>query len=419
MKTVVLDDDPTGTQSASGVQVLLQSDVGLLERALSDADSVYVQTNSRAVDAAAAVSFVRRVRDDAREAGRRLGQEIQFVLRGDSTLRGHVFAETEVFLGEKSVMVFVPAFPDGGRTTVNGVHRVRVGDEVLAAHETEFADDPVFPFSTGVLVDYVAEKSGRSTVSASLAEVRTAGRVAQLLCEAPAGSVVLPDAESNDDIRAIAREIQAARANGADIVVRSAAPLAAVLAGVESNGLLARPLVPSPVPTLVVCGSHTAGAAAQLAVLAETWPSAAVIDTNAALTDPWLAAEPAAVSAMVQLHERGVAVVTSERTRSSEHNTLGHGERVMEALTTVVRKVLPQIEVVVAKGGITSADVAAIGLGARSALVLGQVLPGVSVWRLTARDEREILYVVVPGNVGDASTLRDVLSAVHRGESAL
>ena len=38
MKTVVLDDDPTGTQSATGVQVLLESDADRLEAALRDAD---------------------------------------------------------------------------------------------------------------------------------------------------------------------------------------------------------------------------------------------------------------------------------------------------------------------------------------------------------------------------------------------
>jgi uncharacterized protein YgbK (DUF1537 family) len=67
---------------------------------------------------------------------------------------------------------------------------------------------------------------------------------------------------------------------------------------------------------------------------------------------------------------------------------------------------------VIAKGGITSADVARVGLGARSARVLGQVLAGVSVWQLTAADGHEVLYVVVPGNVGGAETLTDVLAAV-------
>ena len=58
MKTIVLDDDPTGTQSATGVTVLLESDAELLTDVLRNADSVYVQTNSRALDETTAVALV-------------------------------------------------------------------------------------------------------------------------------------------------------------------------------------------------------------------------------------------------------------------------------------------------------------------------------------------------------------------------
>ena len=41
-----------------------------------------------------------------------------------------------------------------------------------------------------------------------------------------------------------------------------------------------------------------------------------------------------------------------------------------------------------------------------------EVLPGVSVRRMSARDGRDVLYVVVPGNVGGAGTLTRVLDAL-------
>lgn len=413
MKTVVLDDDPTGTQSAAGVRVLLVSDADLLTEALRQEDSVYVQTNSRAIDEAAAVRLVGRVKRDAEEAARRLGEDVQFVLRGDSTLRGHVFAETEVFLGPDAVMLFVPAFPDGGRTTVDGVHLVRLGDRVVAAHDTEYAADPVFPFRSGVLTEYVREKSSREPVSVPLAAVRgTVDALAAAFASAPAGSVLLPDALTDDDIRRIADAVVAARAQGSRIVVRSAAPLAAVLAGVQSTGLLPRPLVPSARPTLLAVGSHTGGATAQLEGVREGWGDPAVIDTSVAFADPASAGHAAAAAARLQLEGRLLAVVTSERVRAASDNTLAHGEKVMTALTTAVRDLLPRVDVVVAKGGITSAEVARTGVGATSAYVVGQVLPGVSVWRMLAHDGREITYVVVPGNVGGPDTLVDVLSAV-------
>ncbi|TPW73091.1 four-carbon acid sugar kinase family protein [Schumannella sp. 10F1B-5-1] len=411
MKTIVLDDDPTGTQSATDAVVLLRGGVDELETVLRERDSVYVQTNSRALHEADAVELVRGIRADGEEAARRLGAEVRFVLRGDSTLRGHVFAETEQFLDGDAVMVFVPAFPDGGRTTRGGVHYVSLAGQDVPAAETEYADDPVFPFSDSDLVDYVAAKSGRTAHAVSLDALRSGAAAATLLAAGP-GEVVVSDAVDGDDIRLIAAAIAEAESQGARIVVRSASPLAAELAGVASSGLLATPLIPEPAPTLLVCGSHTAGATAQLAPIVATWGEPSVVDTDAALADPAAAGLAAAADAADHVAERGLAIVTTARVRSSDHGTLDHGEKVMAALTTAVRRLLPQVEVVISKGGITSAEVASTGIGATRAVVLGQVLPGVSVWRLTAHDGRELLYVVVPGNVGGPDTLERVVQSL-------
>jgi uncharacterized protein YgbK (DUF1537 family) len=420
VKTIVLDDDPTGTQSATGVTVLLQSDADLLTEALRDAPSVYVQTNSRALHEAQAIELVRRIRADGLEAGRRLGgdgpaEPIRFVLRGDSTLRGHVFAETEQFLADDAVMIFVPAFPDGGRTTEGGTHFVRIGEQKLPAEQTEYAADPVFGFGTGVLADYVAEKSERAPVPVDLETVRSGG-LAEVLATASAGSVVLPDAVDQGDIDAIAAAIERAELDGRAVVIRSAAPLAAALAGVTSTGLLPRPLTGDPESagssTLLVCGSHTAGATAQLQPVVSRWGEAIVVDTDRAFADPAGAGSDAAEAAGERLSQGRLAVITSARVRRAEDSTLDHGEKVMAALTTAVERLADSVDVVVAKGGITSAEVARTGLGASSAWVRGQVLTGVSVWDLRTRHGKQVLYVVVPGNVGGPETLVDILDAL-------
>ncbi|MFB7250171.1 four-carbon acid sugar kinase family protein [Microbacterium sp. NPDC056234] len=413
MKTVVLDDDPTGTQSASGVTVLLEYDADLIREALEHADSVYVQTNSRAIDEASAVALVSDVRDAARQAAADLGEQVQFVLRGDSTLRGHVFAETAQFLDDDAVIVFSPAFPDGGRTTVDGVHLVRADGVDVPAHGTEYAEDPVFPFASGVLAEYVAEKSGRAAVGIDVEALRS-GSAGEVIAMAPAGSVVLPDAVTNDDIRLIAQAIASARRAGRSVVVRSAAPLAAALADVQSDGLLRHPLVSAPVPTLLACGSHTAGATAQLDAVTAVHGPAIVIPTQDAFTDPVAAGNAAAEQARGRLRDGGLAIVTTERHRRPEHNTLRHGELVMRALTVAVRELVPEVEAVIAKGGITSAELARTGVGAVRAQVRGQVLPGISVWDLVSAEGAEKLYVVVPGNVGEADALTEVLAALGR-----
>jgi uncharacterized protein YgbK (DUF1537 family) len=411
MKTIVIDDDPTGTQSATGVRVLFECSEELLVNALANADSVYVQTNSRSIPQAEAVELLTTIKRQGLAAGVSLGAPIEFVLRGDSTLRGHVFAETEVFLGDDAVMLFVPAFPDGGRITRGGVHYVRVDGVSLPADESEFADDPVFGFSTAVLVDYVAQKSGRAAISVSLDEIR-AGRLQAILAEAPRGSVVVPDAETNEDVREIARGFRAAVDAGRNVIVRCAAPLAAVIARVESAGLLSLPLVHPGRPTLLVCGSHTGAATEQLEAVSERWGAPHLIETDLALDDPSAAAAAVVPGLVTDLGHQQLAVVSSERLRSKSHNTLSHGQRIMEALTAVVRSLVPMVEVIVSKGGITSSEVARVGLGAKDGWVLGQILPGVSVWNLRAFDGQEIVYVVVPGNVGERDALVRVLAAL-------
>lgn len=415
MKTIILDDDPTGTQSASGVDVLLEWDADLIEQALGRADAVYLLTNTRAVPEGEAVALLERTRAEAEEAGHRLGERVHIVLRGDSTLRGHVFPETAVFTGDHSVIVFVPAFPEGGRTTIDGTHYVRIGDETLPAHETEYAQDPVFPFRSGHLPDYVREQSGREAAHFGLAGLRDgAAEFRAALRDAVPGTVLLPDAETGDDVRIIAQAVTAAWADGADVVVRSASPLAAAIAGVESDGLLPSPLVAEPVTALLVCGSHTIGATRQLAPVEAAFGAVEIVPTSDALQDAAATGRAVADAVRARLAATGFAAISSERERDASHNTLDHGERVMIALTSATAALRSSVEVVVSKGGITSAEVARVGLGARRARVLGQVLPGVSVWSVVTPEDEEKLYVVVPGNVGDPSTLVDVLAAVGR-----
>ncbi|MCD2441468.1 hypothetical protein LQ757_04165 [Agromyces sp. SYSU K20354] len=413
MKLIVLDDDPTGTQSATGVEVLLDWDAEGLARALRRADSVYLLTNTRAMHQPDAVALLERIRDERDAAARALGEPVHVVLRGDSTLRGHVFPETSVFTGPDDVILFVPAFPDGGRTTVGGTHFVRVGDRVIPADESEYADDPVFPFGTAVLTEYVAEKSGRVGVHVPLGDLRSSRtNLRAALADAAPGDVVVPDAETDDDIRAIAAAVRAAWAAGIGVVVRSASPLAAELAGVASTGLLPSPLRDEPAPTLLVCGSHTIGATRQLEPVERLFGAASVVDTEHALDDPVDEGARVARAAQAAAAAHGLGVVASDRHRDRRHNTLDHGERVMTALTTATERLRGSVDVVVSKGGITSAEIARVGLGACTATVLGQVLPGVSAWHVQTPEGEQKLYIVVPGNVGDPSTLVDVLEAV-------
>lgn len=411
--TVVLDDDPTGTQEVSAVPVLLRRDREALQRLLTSNDAVFILTNTRAMPEADAVSLLRGLYEDIRSVEDELGVSALVVQRGDSTMRGHVFAEIEA-AGEGTVAVFAPAFPAGGRRTTDGVHSVRVDGEWRNAADTEFAADPVFGYTARTQSDYVREKGdGWTPLAVTVAGFATA------LAGATPGTVLLPDAETDDDIRALAADLEAEAAQGTRIVVRSAAPLAAYLAGAKSTGFLsadgaAALAAPRNGGLLVVVGSHTAASGAQLAALLdERGITAHELDTDAALTDPAEAGAHLAELALADLRS-GLAVISTERTRRAEHSGLEQADAVMSGLVAATRLLAPSARAVVAKGGITSAEIARSGLGRNVATVAGQLVAGVSLWvfggDINGRGE---LYAVVPGNIGDATTLRHVVALVE------
>jgi uncharacterized protein YgbK (DUF1537 family) len=86
------------------------------------------------------------------------------------------------------------------------------------------------------------------------------------------------------------------------------------------------------------------------------------------------------------------------------------GRIVSEALTAVVRALPLRPRFLIAKGGITSSDIAVRGLGMRKARVLGQASPGVPVWEMGPESRFPGMRLVVwPGNVGGSDALRDLV----------
>ncbi len=395
--TVVLDDDPTGSQEATGVDVLLAPDRARLIQLLRERDAVYVLTNTRALVEADAVALLERLRDDIAAAEAELGVRALVVQRGDSTLRGHVFAEIDVFRQPGDVVVLTAAFPAGGRVTVGGAHLVRIDGEYVNAADTEFAGDPVFGYSARTMVGYVREMGDRDAVSIAAGDVASA----------PAGSVVVPDVASGADIELVAHGVRALIAAGQRVIVRCAAPLAAVLAGVKSRGSIR----PEPIdgPVLVVAGSHTGMTTTQLEHLLAEWPALVELDTDLVMADPARAVELASTALRAALSTDRVAVLATARQRRAEHGTIEDAARVMSALTATVAAVRDLPSAVIAKGGITSAEVATTGLGATVGHVLGQVQPGISLWDLDG-----LPYVVVPGNMGSPGTLRELVAEFVR-----
>ena len=93
-------------------------------------------------------------------------------------------------------------------------------------------------------------------------------------------------------------------------------------------------------------------------------------------------------------------------------SSLEISRRVSAAVVDVVRGIVGRTtpRFVIAKGGITSSDVASKGLGIRRATVIGPMLPGiVSLWSGQNEPARGIPYIVFAGNVGNETSLAAVV----------
>ncbi|GAA5187454.1 four-carbon acid sugar kinase family protein [Rugosimonospora acidiphila] len=390
---LVLDDDPTGTQAAADVPVLLRpADVS---PTLGGRPAAYLLTNTRALGREEAVALVAAARH-------RAGPGVELVLRGDSTLRGHVFPEMRALGLDEAVGLIVPAFPAAGRVTLGGVHYLTTGGAPVNVADTEFARDPVFGFSARTMREWVAELGGERPVElvgpAAPGDER-ADAIRDALLGTPDGGIVVPDVCEDTDFAPIMAGLRAARLRGRRVVVRCAAPLAALIAGVP--GRLVPPSEAGATRLLIVCGSHTAAATAQLDGVRDLTPPHLVVPTDALFGEARQDAVRSVVeAARGQLAGTGVTVVTTERRRRPEHGALSDGATVMAGLMAVTRCLAPEVDAIVAKGGITSAEVVTSGLGASEATVLGQIEVGISLWQVG-----DVPVAVVPGNIGDAGTL--------------
>ncbi len=91
--------------------------------------------------------------------------------------------------------------------------------------------------------------------------------------------------------------------------------------------------------------------------------------------------------------------------------SLALSKKISETITSVIRKLKVQPRTIIAKGGITSSDIATEGLQVKRAMVKGQVLPGIPVWELGSESKFPGMnYVVFPGNVGG----EDAVCTVYR-----
>ncbi len=431
LKIVVLDDDPTGTQTVHGVDVLADWSVDALAAALADPrPCFFVLTNTRSLPAGEASALVLKIAANLRSAGEKTGTEFSVISRSDSTLRGHFVPELEALElglgGRLDGKIIVPAFFEGGRFTVGNVHYVHDGTRLVPAAETEFARDRTFGYSHSDLTEWIEEKTGGAVRAGDVASIGIgllrgpsgAERVRRRLMGLPRGAFVVVNAAAYADLEVFVHGLLQAESKGRRYLFRTAASFVRVRAGIDPRPILPAQAIGAkgPMGGLVVVGSFVGKTSEQLESvlgLAGTAGIEVAVDDLAGTASRGREIERAAAAALGAIRAGLHAVVFTSRGHESALGKAGDlkaGRAVSSALVEIVRAIPERPRLIVAKGGITASDVAIHGLGMRRALVLGQAAPGVPVWEMGPETRFPGLhYVVWPGNVGGRDSLREFL----------
>ncbi|WP_249284513.1 four-carbon acid sugar kinase family protein [Luoshenia tenuis] len=432
VRIMVLDDDPTGVQTVHDIPVFTDWSEEAIGAAMAgDYPLSFILTNSRAFSAQETEKAHEEMAQRIAAAAKKGGYGYLIMSRGDSTLRGHYPLETDVLrrtmerAGDKvDGEIICPYFAEGGRFTIDSVHYVKMGQELVPAGETEFARDATFGYRASDLRDWVEEKTAGRIQAAqverlTLAEIRSGDveGIAEKLAGLN-GRALVADGVCEGDMRLLSAAIALAVASGKRFIFRTAAGLVKALGGIESRPLLGREelRLPGGKGGLILVGSHVQKTTAQLNSLLEL---EGVVQREFDITKP-LEQESRAARAWAEeaLQKGQVAVIYTSRKRAQVPGGPEEQLKFSVAVSAAVTDIVKQLEVtpgfLIAKGGITSSDIGIKGLGVKRAMVAGQAAPGIPVWRCGEESRFPGLsYVIFPGNVGDEDTLRNMVAGLR------
>ncbi|MCR5299585.1 MAG: hypothetical protein K6D92_01665 [Erysipelotrichaceae bacterium] len=435
VKIVVLDDDPTGVQTVHDISVFTGWDVESLKDGFKeDRPLFYVLTNSRGLTAAQTEELHHEIAKNVDEAACELGVTYIYISRSDSTLRGHYPLEPQILREDYEKYtgrqidgeILCPFFKEGGRFTINNVHYVRYGEELVPANETEFARDKTFGYTAKDMPGYIEEKTkgafkAEDVLCISLDDLRAVNvdKIEEQLLNVKGFNKIIVNAADYVDVKVFCVALYRAMRKGKLFMMRTAAGIVKVLGGITDIPLLTRKDMVVKETTnggIIVVGSHTDKTTRQLNELKKV-PGLKCIELNATLVKDEEAFEKE-VARCLKEEEEAIkagttvccyttrALITADSDDPEDHLRLS--VRISDAVQSLVGRLSVTPAFVIAKGGITSSDVGVKALAVKKANVLGQIRPGIPVWQ-TGEESRFPLtpYVIFPGNVGEDSTLRE------------
>jgi 4-phospho-D-threonate 3-dehydrogenase / 4-phospho-D-erythronate 3-dehydrogenase len=334
-------------------------------------------------------------------------REILLFKKLDSTLRGNVAAELAAILkarrrsssiSQRIVAVMAPAFPASGRTTVNGQQLVH--GRPLHESETWKNERSSIPMNISSLVAC----AGMEPVLLGLDDVRSGKEALRQTMSklASAADVLVCDAETEDDLRAITA---ASLVLGRETIWAGSAGLAYHLphvAGLSFTMSTEEPLKIANGPTLFVIGSMSSVSQKQIRKL-ETASTITMValSPQVLLTGPQSSLCAEYTLELTRLLQTGRDVLVSlAMDRPLDH---GKSRALSKALGAMLAPLSCTIGALVASGGETARAILD-ALDVKSLRVIEEIEPGLP-FSVTKRWSRQLPILTKAGAFGDPHTL--------------
>ena len=441
-KIIVLDDDPTGVQTVHDISVYTDWSVDSIEKGFEEENSMFfILTNSRGFIASETEKAHKEIALNVIKVAKKLNKEFLIISRSDSTLRGHYPLETNVLretIESNSELkydgeVLLPFFKEGGRFTIDNIHYVQDGEELIPAGETEFAKDRTFGYTKSHLGEYVEEKTNgefkaENVTYISLESIRSLDieTITKQLLEVNNFNKVIVNAVDYVDVKIFSIALIKALKAGKNFMYRTAAAFTKVIGGVSDKGLLTREELikeESNNGGLIIVGSHVKKTTAQVEELKKcSFLEFIELNCHLVLEPKKFETE---VDRVIENCERLIksgksVVVCTSRERidlgpDKKEEELKLSVKISDAVTSIVQRLKVRPNYIIAKGGITSSDVGTKGLKVQRATVIGQIKPGIPVWTTGSESKFPgISYVIFPGNVGTNTTLKEAVEILNK-----
>lgn len=240
-KIVVLDDDPTGVQTVHDISVYTNWTKDSIRQGFEEENNLfYVLTNSRGFTVEQTTKAHNEIAEIVDEVAKERGKEYIFISRSDSTLRGHYPLETTLLKEsyEKNTgkvidgEIMCPFFKEGGRFTIDNVHYVKYGEELVPANETEFAKDKTFGYIAATMPEYIEEKTkgaykAEDVTCISLEDIRNVNidKIEAQLMEVKDFNKIIVNAVDYVDVKVFCIALYRAMAKGKVFMFRTGTPL--------------------------------------------------------------------------------------------------------------------------------------------------------------------------------------------------